>query len=183
MDDQLSSVLYSYAFIKNYLWPLSSLLYKFPTNGHQRCNTRDRSVSTTNSIPRVIHENDSFCHEFQFPFHFCRSTNSGAIFFCHGYFSLLRPGGRCLTPVSSWGGFIRVASKVTRERTAGVLLGILGGGVPHCFSKSRPYFTPMPFSHPFSDLASEKLSSLLRLERQQKFSYFSLFLIHWGLKR
>ena len=104
MDDQLSSVLYSYAFIKNYLWPLSSLLCKFPTNGHQRCNTRDRSVSSTNSIPRVIHENDSFCHEFQFPFHFCRSTNSGAIFFCHGYFSLLRPGGRCLTPVSSWGG-------------------------------------------------------------------------------
>ena len=81
MDDQLSSVLYSYAFIKNYLWPLSSLLCKFPTKGHQRCNTRDRSVSSTNSIPRVIHENDSFCHEFQFPFHFCRSTNSGAIFF------------------------------------------------------------------------------------------------------
>ena len=143
MDDQLSSVLYSYAFIKNYLWPLSSLLCKFPTNGHQRCNTRDRSVSTTNSIPRVIHENDSFCHEFQFPFHFCRSTNSGAIFFCHGYFSLLRPGGRCLTPVSSWGGgVIRVASKVARERTPGVLLGILGGGVPH----GSP--NPDPISHP-----------------------------------
>ena len=143
MDDQLSSVLYSYAFIKNYLWPLSSLLCKFPTNGHQRCNTRDRSVSTTNSIPRVIHENDSFCHEFQFPSHFCRSTNSGAIFF----FAIVilvsyGQGGDAWPQFHLGGGFIRVASKVTRERTPGVLLGILGGGVPH----GSP--NPDPISHP-----------------------------------
>ena len=183
MDDQLSSVLYSYAFIKNYLWPLSSLLCKFPSNGHQRCNTRDRSVSTTNSIPRVIHENDSFCHEFQFPFHFCRSTNSGAIFFCHGYFSLLRPGGRCLTPVSSWGGVYSSGEQSDPWKNPGGTPRNSWWGCAARFSKSWPYFTPMPFSHPFSDLAYEKLSSLLRLERQQKFSYFSLFLIHWGLKR
>ena len=142
MDDQLSSVLYSYAFIKNYLWPLSSLLCKFPTNGQQRCNARDRSVSSTNSIPRVIHENDSFCDEFQFPFHFCRSTNSGAIFFAMVILVSYGQGGDAWPSFILGGGVIRVASKVARERTPGVLLGILGGGVPH----GSP--NPDPISHP-----------------------------------
>ena len=66
-------------------------------------------------------------------------------------------------------GFIRVASKVTRERAPGVLLGILGGGVP----ASSP--NPDPISHQKSHL-----SSLLRLKRQQKNSHFSFFLIFIG---
>ena len=81
MDDQLSSVLYSYAFIKNYLWPLSSLLCKFPTNGHQRCNTRDRSVSPTNSIPRVIHEMIIFVMNFSFLFTFAVALIRKQFFF------------------------------------------------------------------------------------------------------
>ena len=55
----------------------------------------------------------------------------------------------------------------------GILLGILGGGVPPGFPNPDPISDQkVSFSHPFSDLASKKLSaSFLRLERQQKDSF------------
>ena len=74
----------------------------------------------------------------------------------------------------------------------GVILGILGGGVPPRSLNSDLFQTKKyGYSHPFSDLPCKKIMSpLLRLELQQKrfvkihfkFAYFSFFLGHLELK-